>query len=292
MTTRGDRKNTRNRKRAQQKTSMFSYYRSSSSEEEVKRSPFNKKPGKKKSQNRFFVRFVDVTAAVSLLVLVIYCILLNSPPTIEISDNSYNSKAEYENAVVEELSNIKNQNKLTFNEEEVVNSLKTKFPELSVVEVELPFFGRSAILKLNVSQPAFALDSRGEEYVVDSKGSIAGLKKDLPSVSNLPTVIDESEFVVEIGRQILSQDSVMFINDILVQSKKSKVKIRSLNLPVQGQELHMRTVGDQYYTKFFLGGDPSEQIGQWLAARKYFAQEKINPEQYLDVRVGGKIFYR
>jgi hypothetical protein len=145
---------------------------------------------------------------------------------------------------------------------------------------------------LNIAAPSFFLISGGRIYVVDAAGYVVAGASSLPNVKNLTQVTDQSGFKVALGQPAMSSANVTFINTLLAELKYANVSISSLTLPLQAQELDLRTTDHGYYIKFFLGGDVLQETGQFLATRHNFATTNTQPSEYLDVRVPGKIYYK
>jgi cell division septal protein FtsQ len=255
------------------------------------RSPFEKKVKKGRGRKLAFGA-LDILIISAVLAGLIYSLIVKPAPRLEVNDLSYHGQSTYQTALVRELKSIKNRNKMTLDERGIEASLKKQFPEIADVSVRLPLLGQTPTVKLAVAAPTFFLTSQGKVYILDSLGVAVSESKDLPKVKSLPTIDDQSGFEVNKGTQALSGSAVSFINSILAQSKRSKVPIKSLTLPPAAQELHVRTDDKSYFVKFYLGGDARQQIGQFLSARQQFSRSKIEPAQYLDVRVAGKIFYK
>jgi hypothetical protein len=108
----------------------------------------------------------------------------------------------------------------------------------------------------------------------------------------LTEVTDQSGFSANAGQQVMSADSVKFVNALVAQLKHANVPISEIILPPLAQELNLKISDRPYYVKFYLGGDVLQQTGQFLATRKQFSQTNTQPAEYLDVRVPGKIFYK
>lgn len=263
------------------------YYRS---ESKAADSPFVKKPPKRPAR-KFVLGFLDVLVLAALLVILFYALALKPDPAIEANDFSYHSKAAYSAAASAQFSRFKNHNKVTFDESAVVKSLQTKFPEITAVQVELPFFSEQPVLRLTIAKPDFVLDSPESSLVVDSAGVAVAPVADV-NVKGLPVINDNSGYIAKAGSQALSSDSASFINTLIAQCKHAKVPIASLTLPAAPQELQLRTKDSAYYVKFYLGGNVMQETGQYLAARAHFTQTHQPPAEYLDVRVPGKIFYK
>ena len=268
----------------------LNYYRSGPAEAGA--SPFVRKVNKKGLARKYFVRTLDVVVLIILLGGLIYSLFVNSTPQIRLNDTTYHPASVYQAAAAKELGALKNRNKITLNESGVISSLQQQFPEIASASLELPLFSETPIIHLTVAKPSFFLASGGSDYIVDSQGVATAVARSLPQIKNLTTLTDQSGFGAEPGQQVLSAQSVAFINNVLGQTARSKIPVKSLVLPPQADEMDMYTSDRSYYVKFYLNGDPLLQSGQFLAARHNFDQTAAQPSQYLDVRVPGKIFYK
>jgi uncharacterized Ntn-hydrolase superfamily protein len=56
--------------------------------------------------------------------------------------------------------------------------------------------------------------------------------------------------------------------------------------------LHLRIEGKAYLVKFNLRGDAREEAGAFLAVKQHLERAGKTPEQYIDVRVDNKTYYR
>ncbi|MEX2007083.1 MAG: hypothetical protein WD877_02895 [Candidatus Saccharimonadales bacterium] len=211
---------------------------------------------------------------------------------MQVSDLSYNSQATYQKAAEAYLKKLKNRNKVTLDEAKVADSLKKKFPEITTASLHLSPISQRPTVKLDIAAPTFFVTSNTSTYIVDAMGRTVALKQELPKISGLTVIDDQSGFELKKDQKAMSKSAVDFIKAVVNQSKKAGAPIKSLTLPPRPHELNLRTTDKPYFIKFNLAGDARSQIGQFLAAREHFTAANINPELYLDVRVSGKIFYR
>lgn len=281
----------RPRQRLSQRSSSkvpLTYYRSGESSAATT-SPFRKKPAQQPTGLRLFLsRILDGLIILIFLAGLVYSLMVKPDPKVIISSNAYHSKDIYEAAAQKYLGSVKNRNKITLNVQNVSESLKKQFPEIAEASVELPILDQTPIIHINVARPSFVLQNGHESYIVDSQGVAVGKSQSYPSINNLTTVIDRSGFRAGDGQQVMSADSVKFITTLTAQLRQAKVPVASITLPPLAQQLELRTKDKPYFVKFYLGGDPLQQAGQFLAIRHSDTQ----PTQYLDVRVPGKVFYK
>ncbi len=273
--------------------SPLRYYRSGT--------PPDKSPFQRASQQKrrgFLTKALDWLVIIIIAAGIVYSLLLRPDPIMAVNSKAYRSTDTYRQATAKTLASLKNRNKLTFDENGLSSALKQKFPEISNVSVDLPLFGQVPTIHITVAQPSLILKaaegspSQSEHFIIDAKGVVAGPQSSYPTIKGLPLITDETGFKAQVGRSVLSLSDVNFILTIVAQAKKAGVPIASLSLPKLAQELDLRTTDRAYFVKFYLGGDGLTQSGQFLAARQQFDQTNMQPHQYLDVRVTGKIYYQ
>lgn len=255
-------------------------------------SPFKKRPSVKRSPRKYFDHFLRTLVIIAVAAVVIFCLILKPTPKTVVSSSAYHSSAVYKAAADKAFSALRNKTKLTLDENGISSSLKKQFPEIESVKIDVPIISQIPTVRITIAAPTFNFSASNNLYIVGSNGVIAGLSSQLANASTLPTVIDQSGFSAESGKQVLGTETIAFINTVLAESKRGGVRVESLTLPAAAQELDLRAQNQPYFVKFYLGGDALNQVGQYLAAKHKFDSENSQPGQYLDVRVAGKVFYK
>ncbi|MBA3757633.1 hypothetical protein H0X09_02100 [Candidatus Saccharibacteria bacterium] len=273
----------------QQSKALLTYYRSGDGQ--TGPSPFKDVDGSSGSR-RFFLRLIDY-AIISIIVgVLVYSLILKSEPSLIVNNNLYRPTSAYMEAASKQLDQFKNQNKITVNDKQIIDNLLTTFPEIIDASMRVPLIGQSPIIHLTAGSPSLFLKSGGDIFIVNEHGKILGKAEKYPLIKDLAIVTDESGFVAEEGKQVLSTQSTQFINTLILQLNKSKVVSPTLILPPLVNELHVKTGDSNYFTKFYLSGEPLRQIGQFMASRQHFLNSATSPSEYLDVRVVGKVFFK
>jgi len=275
------------------KKTPLTFYRSADTGLDTN-SPFKQKevnPAVSKVRS-FFAAFLDAVIIVSLILLLVYSLIIRPNAKVEVNSELFHSASVYQDATNKILKGIKDSNKITFSEQDVTSKLQKQFPEITSTDVELPIVSQTPVVHLKIASPSFVLNNQGHSYIVDSDGVAVADAANFPKASGLVRVEDQSGFSAKLGQQVLTADGVNFINTIVKQSKRANVPISTLTLPNLAQELDLRTSDRPYYVKFYLGGDPLLESGQFLASRHQFDTTNTQPAEYLDVRVSGKIFYK
>lgn len=267
-----------------------SYY--SGSPKTPPRSPFKKRPDLPKSPKQVLRRIMNILLVISIIAGLVFCLILKPRPKTVVSSDIYHSSEVYEAAANKAFSALRNKTKLTLDERGIIGALKKQFPEIDAVKIEVPIVSQIPTLRIAVAAPTFNFSSNNNLYVVGSNGVVAGLSSQLAGASGLPSIIDQSGFAAEPGKQVLGTEVIAFINTLLAQCRRAGVSVQSLTLPAAAQQLDLRAENQPYFVKFYLGGDALNQVGQYLAAKHKFDSENSQPREYLDVRVTGKIFYK
>ena len=268
--------------------SRFNYY--SSGTGSGKPSPFAKTTPNKKPSWRS--RFFDWLLFIAIVVCLTYSLLIHGPAKVASFSWPYRPAAVYQAAATKSLSGFKDKTKLSFDENGLSKSMTAQFPEIADIVVELPLVSQQPIVHLAISPPQFMLSSNSKTYILDADGVVVGTAANFSQIKNLPSLSDQSGLSVQPGQRLLSSDEVGFINQVLAGAKRAKVNVASAILPARGQELDIKTSDQPYTVKFYLGGNATQQVGQFLAARHRFASSKDQPKEYLDVRINGKIYYK
>jgi hypothetical protein len=270
---------------------MSTYYRSGAQAND-KPSPFEKRSIRSKRGKKLLIKIADLLAVALLIFLVIHSLIVSNDAKVIASDTSYHTQTNYQDSAKHYIKSLRNRNKVTFDTAAIVRSYQNDYPEVKATSVELPIFSQKPVIRLQISEPSFFLRSGDKEYLIDASGRAVAYSYQYPKVKGLPIIIDQSGFTIKKGQPVLSDDNIAFIKAVLAHCVSNGVKVQSITLPASASEMDLRTSDRPYFVKFYLGGDSAVQIGQFLAARHQFDQKNSQPTEYLDVRVGGKVFYK
>ena len=237
---------------------------------------------------------------VVLAVCALYSLSLSTNPRFTMTNPQgvplLRSKQDYQNGLADILgSSLLNQNKLTINTTKLTNELTAKYPELDKIEITLPFMGRRPVVEATTSRPALFLSTSSGSYIVDGKGRAIRDIKDLPADARalaIPTVKDQADIDVSVGKAVLSKQDVTFITTLYQQFTAKQMSISSIELPPLASEIHVRLSGKPYYIKFSLLTDSRIAVGQYLALDQELSAKKITPSEYVDSRVEEKVYYK
>lgn len=289
------RNNTRQSSRGNQNRPKFSYY---SNVEQASDAVRQRQQVGKQRQWLIRLRLLPSILAIGVILgSVVYSTTLSSSSkVIMISDTSpYRSQQEYQLFMEELLArSILAKSKLTINTGHLEADFIKEFPEVHVAKLSLPVIGRRTTLTLQVRKPIILMTTKTGALIVDSDGKAVmepgGLNSS--SLDSLLKLQDESGLDLKTGDQALSLKTINFIKSFNEQMAASDMSIVQLTLPPRSNEVDVKLKDTNYFIKCNLEGDAKLQAGAFLAVRAKLAGEGAQPQEYIDVRVDEKVFYR
>lgn len=191
-----------------------------------------------------------------------------------------------------------NRNKLTVNTADIARRLRGKYPEIQQVSVSLPVIGSTPTIYIRPAEPAMVLAAPNGTFIVDENGRALAEATAGMNLSRLrvPSVTDQSGLTVNLGQQVLPRSAASFIRIINSQLQQQKIAIQSMTLPAAAGELDVYISGKPYFIKFNLEQGSEDQallqVGTFVAVMKQLAKQGTAPNQYVDVRLEGRAYYK
>jgi hypothetical protein len=227
----------------------------------------------------------------------VYLLSFDGTPTVLVKGESeliVRKLGDYELAATREVnSNLLKKFKPFFSSKKMTQSLLTTYPELKNVDVRVPVVDRSLIVVIELEQPAMLVNDSLNQFLVSDSGKVIAPVKNIDSsnLASLPTVDDNVLETIELGQYILPKSTLEFIDEVLYQLRVKSIVVENISLPAVANELHIQ-VDRGYFIKFNVQEDATWQAGSYLALLEYFESGNDRPNEYVDVRVGEKVFYR
>jgi hypothetical protein len=257
----------------------------------------NNSSNKVKNSKSLLVRLPSYLVMVLIIFSAGYLMTLDNNPTVVVKGDSeliVRQLADYENAAADKSnSNIFKKFKPFFSSKKMAESLLKDYPELRQADVRVPVVDRSLVIVITPEEPAMLVNDSINQYLISSNGKAIAAVKDIDSskIKSLPIVDDNVIENIELGQYILPKTTLEFIGEILHQLKAKSISVERVALPAIANELHV-FVDKGYIIKLNIQEDPTWQTGSYLALLDYFNDSGDAPKEYVDVRVGEKIFYR
>lgn len=295
-----------NRRRVRQggTTPAFSYYTSRNTEPTTEnRAPVRRgqietpEQPKSKRASRTWIAKVPFWIFVAIIIVcVVKLLTLSNDPKVIIvggnqADSSYMRPASaYESAAQKLLtSSVVNRSKLTIDTSAVSSALLREFPELLEVSVTVPLVSSRPVVYVQPAKPALILRSLHGDYALNNEGVALSQASSLPSGALL--AVDQSGLVPHLGKQILSGDTVTFVQAVAYQFSAAHVSLNTFVLPSGAPyEIDARLEGKPYAIRFNLEEDARIQSGAAIATVQQLGN--TIPSSYIDVRVPGRVYYK
>jgi len=270
----------------------FSYYAGDA--------PRKQDPLKTRARNEQKQAFVKRLRALPTLIAIgaiglsiVYSTTLSTTPGLKYAGDPspYHSTAYYKKNIEKVLgSSLWNRSKLTINTGSTEAALLKLYPEFDVATVSLPVVGRRPTVTVHVRQPALLLAASTNVFVIDTSGKVVATAQELLSSTRekLATIKDQSGLKIEPGTQALTTDTVRFILNAQAQFKDKGLLVTEITLPATPNEVDFRIKDTGYFIKTDASGDARLQLGAYLAAR----EKGLSANEYVDVRVEEKVFYK
>jgi hypothetical protein len=241
----------------------------------------------------------SVIAGLVIFFCVIYVITLRDDPRVMTFSGSQPNVLRdvqvYEDAGSRIMkSSLFNRSKLTINTKEIENTLKTEFPELETVSVNLPLVSRRPVIQVAPAKPSIILTNGSEAYIISETGRALLRTNEVDALHELrlPQVIDDVGIDITAGETVLPVNTIDFIRDLYVQFSEKDIPIQTTNLPAVANEVHIKPRNQPYTVKFNLQEDVRLQFGSFVAVVESLRSQGATPREYVDVRVEGRAYYR
>lgn len=280
---------------------VFSYYSNRSASSEAVRSTNRNMSAASLKPSRWWIAYMP--SLISLMIIAaaaLFVTTLSTSPKISIRTSDTNAyalqdMAVYQNAMLSILnSSLLNRSKLTISSDRIASDLQSRFPELGEVVVTIPLLSRRAIVEIQPAKPVLVLTGSNGTFVIDDSGQAILTASELRGSAQdmLPVVRDETGLDVQLGEHVLPIDTVVFVSELVLQFNAREQRIDSFTLPAVANEVHIRPTGKNYYIKSNTGADARIQAGTYFALITELERKGEVVQEYIDVRVEGRAFYR
>lgn len=190
---------------------------------------------------------------------------------------------------------IFNQLKFTVDGQAIQRDIQSRFNELASVNVQLPLLGRRPTVVLTPAHPVMQLISINGIFYVDANGKVLARVSDVHQnqVKDLVTVRDETGITADVAKPVLAPSQAVFLRQLAAQIQASGLTIQSIRLPAGvANEADVFINNQSFFVKFSMDSDARQATGTFLAAKARLEADHALPQQYMDVRVEEKAFFK
>ncbi len=182
------------------------------------------------------------------------------------------------------LDKFKGQNIFFVKSADIRSELLDEFPDLVNIEV---MRGLPDSIRISYAErsPRLVWQTQNRYFLLDENGV---LFREIQGGSDLPVVKDNNDLPVEMGKQVVTIAFISFTNNL-------KSKLPDTGIMLDHFEINETTFQLDAMTKEFLKlkFDTTRTVDSQVSNLKSFLQAHPNEaEDYIDLRVDGKVFYK
>lgn len=182
------------------------------------------------------------------------------------------------------------QNILFVSANNIESQLKKNNYQVSGVKIERLYFNT---LKITITEqkPSILWRSGNTLSVFSSNGRAYSGEPSEELKISLPTVIDTSNLPVKTGEKALDEGFVNFVSQLHIQLPERGVKAKEYQVQETTTEMYVITQ-DGYKLRFDTTRSVEEQLTDLTAVLDDLKKQGKKPNEYIDLRINGKVFYK
>lgn len=243
-------------------------------------------------------KILKATLIVIIFGLMLFGLLvLYGSPRVEIKGGEpYRSMQEYESISISAINNnLANKFKPTLQTDEIADNIKQNVPEATSVSVSARVFGGSPEVSIIVS-PAFSVFSQTgtQSTVLTNRGRLAiDVNNTTLDTSRLPLMENQSGYSYSIGDQVFKPVEMESMREIQHQFLQAGDSSINYILPEKPREIWVIYKNYKIVFGLDIGASIETQFGAFKAVQSEIEQgRQAPPQEYIDVRLGDKIFIK
>lgn len=276
---------------------VFSYYTSSHKQlnttQRVDRLKFTSAP---RNQYLLYARkhWFGLLAVLVLLISSVYIISLSMTPQVIVNGTVYRSATEYNQLAQTALkASVFNVLKPTLQRSAIETKLKEQIPEAKSIQVSAPLLGRRPNIVITMDEPAAVMKQPNtQDLIVSERGRLLLAVTQSKATTDLPVITNNTGVTGKAGEQFLRPDDMRSLLQLMQQVKLSGSSAGFI-LPPQTREILMvEPSRGAYQVRFLFGDTMLQQFGAMRATQKKLQELGQVPAEYMDVRLGNKVFYK
>lgn len=190
--------------------------------------------------------------------------------------------------------------KLTVSTSEVEEQLSANHPELLRADVRTTLVSPSLVIDVELRRPQFILTVSGggsqriSRYLIGVDGYAMAtytdeLREQMQDEQYL-TIEDQVTTEVVLGERVFSADTVWFVKELLRQLGDKDIHVERIVFPVAANDIHVFPAGEDYYVRYDISSNIQRQAGAHIATLG--DSNTVSPDEYIDVRVSGRVFIK
>lgn len=244
-----------------------------------------------REKHRRVVRLLlGLAAGVCLLLLLLVNIIQNPPIHYPQPGTTAPPSASYQQTL-EQYFNTQPLERFGFslNQGKLQDFMRDKHSEISTISTNQAWYGRVEEFIITFRKPLLVWQTGSNRFYVDDQG--VSFTYDHFG-SPLVAIEDQSGITPDVGTSVASVRFIRFLGKMVgAINAGHNARVAGVIIPSSTRQIDIKLEGRDYLIKTHINRDPLQQAEDVLRALHYFDQKGITPA-YIDVRVGGRAFYK
>lgn len=241
-----------------------------------------------KTIHRLFI-YCIILLFITILILLVFRIKdIRIITNIKTNDSSLTDKIL--NSYFQKVS-FREKNVLFYDKEKLIQSLDEYYPDIRQIDGVNRNLLNTIVIKIKQQDVGITWQSRGAVFQVDINGYIVSNN----NINNKNVnVIDQANLEVKVGDRVVTQDFITFVNDINNSFQNSHLTVDNFSVPISVQELNVgfKNNDKSVVVKFNTERNYQRQFELLERTLAYSKANNTNINEYIDLRVDGKVFYK
>lgn len=180
----------------------------------------------------------------------------------------------------------------------IAENLSSIYPEVADVTVNVPFLGNTIEVQVITRTDQLVLKTGENDYFVVDQEGYAYARYDTDKGLEGVLILDDDtdvDYGSEASGQFVAPTLVSFIqsaNEKLSQIESYKDQTFSFRITDEPRLVYIKSSKVRYELKFQQDLTVEQQIDNLNSALQHLSSRKITPQQYIDVRINGTVYYK
>ena len=163
-----------------------------------------------------------------------------------------------------------------------------KNPQLGNIKIKKKFLNTIEVSMVE-RQPSLIWKSGNTSYVLSEDGRAFSQWEG--GNTELSIVTDSTNLPVTLGQQVVPASFIAFARQLIAQLNAQNIAYDGISVPETTSEIYVKTKAG-YLLKFDSTRPVEDQIADLKAVLASLAKQKKKPNEYIDLRISGKVFYK
>lgn len=254
-------------------------------------------PNIKKSSKSLLTGF-GTAKVVNGLIVAVFVFLAVSATTLsavphlklEAEVNLFRDRQEYSFKAHQILgSNFLYRSKLFFRSSEYEARMRQEFPEIEDIEAIVPLVGRDLNVMVSLSRPLAKVFNGQDSGIVDSNGLLTAINSSEAVPDPLiKMVLGAEQDNFQVGSRLLTESEISLLKLLVANN----IRVKEVLFHIDIGQFEVSLIDAAYKIRLSTHADPAEQVGAFRATISQLTKTNQLPQEYIDVRVPGRVFVK